>query len=95
MLEAYLLDFDGDLYGEEIEVEFIEKLRHDATFADGESLATQMHHDCAQVARPPHHARRRRPHGALSSRARSLRRHWIVRGGVARTPRGMAPGICQ
>jgi riboflavin kinase / FMN adenylyltransferase len=49
VLEAYLLDFDGDLYGEEIEVEFIEKLRHDATFADGESLAAQMHHDCAQV----------------------------------------------
>jgi len=49
VLEAYLLDFEGDLYGEEIEVEFIEKLRHDATFADGESLAAQMHHDCAQV----------------------------------------------
>ena len=48
-VEAHLLDFDGDLYGEEIEVEFIEKLRHDATFADGESLAAQMHHDCAQV----------------------------------------------
>ena len=42
VLEAFLLDFEGDLYGEEIEVEFIEKLRHDATFADGESLAAQM-----------------------------------------------------
>jgi riboflavin kinase/FMN adenylyltransferase len=49
VLEAYLLDFEGDLYGEEIEVEFIEKLRHDAAFADGEALAAQMHHDCAQV----------------------------------------------
>ena len=49
VLEAYLLDFEGDLYGEEVEVEFIEKLRHDATFADGEALAAQMHHDCAQV----------------------------------------------
>jgi riboflavin kinase/FMN adenylyltransferase len=49
VLEAFLLDFDGDLYGEEIEVEFIEKLRHDAAFADGESLAAQMRHDCAQV----------------------------------------------
>jgi riboflavin kinase/FMN adenylyltransferase len=49
VLEAFLLDFEGDLYGEEIEVEFIEKLRHDAAFADGESLAAQMRHDCAQV----------------------------------------------
>ena len=39
VLEAYLLDFAGDLYGEEVEVEFIELLRPDATFADGESLA--------------------------------------------------------
>jgi riboflavin kinase / FMN adenylyltransferase len=49
VLEAYLLDFEGDLYGEEVEVEFIEKLRHDKTFADGEALAAQMKHDCAQV----------------------------------------------
>jgi riboflavin kinase / FMN adenylyltransferase len=49
VLEAYLLDFVGDLYGEEIEVEFIEKLRGDETFANGEALAAQMHHDCARA----------------------------------------------
>ncbi|HEY9521435.1 MAG TPA: riboflavin kinase, partial [Methyloceanibacter sp.] len=49
VLEAYIFDFEGDLYNEEIEVEFIEKLRHDEAFADGEALAAQMRHDCAQV----------------------------------------------
>jgi riboflavin kinase / FMN adenylyltransferase len=49
VLEAYLLDFAGDLYGEEIEVEFIERLRADATFTNGEALAAQMQQDCAQA----------------------------------------------
>jgi len=46
VLEAYLLDFAGDLYGEEVEVELIAKLRDDASFANGEALATQMAADC-------------------------------------------------
>jgi riboflavin kinase/FMN adenylyltransferase len=45
-LEAYLLDFAGDLFGEDVELEFIAPLRADRTFADGESLAEQMHDDC-------------------------------------------------
>ena len=45
-LEAYLLDFAGDLYGEDVELEFIAPLRADHAFADGESLAKQMHDDC-------------------------------------------------
>ena len=49
VLEAYLLDFAGDLYGEEIEVEFIEGLRADATFANGKALAAQMNEDCKRV----------------------------------------------
>jgi len=46
VLEAFLLDFAGDLYGEEIEVEFIERHRADATYANGEALAAQMGEDC-------------------------------------------------
>jgi riboflavin kinase / FMN adenylyltransferase len=49
LLEAYLFDFAGDLYGEEIEVELIEKLRGDATFANSEELAAQMQRDCARI----------------------------------------------
>jgi riboflavin kinase / FMN adenylyltransferase len=45
VLEAYLLDFDGDLYGKEIDVEFIEFLRPDATFATPDALAAQMRED--------------------------------------------------
>lgn len=49
VLEAYLLDFAGNLYGEDVEVEFIAKLREDASFADGEALAAQMAADCETV----------------------------------------------
>lgn len=51
MLEAYLLDFEGDLYGKEVEIEFIRKLRDDAAFANPEALATQMAKDCAHAAK--------------------------------------------
>jgi len=46
VLEAYLLDFEGDLYGETIEIEFIAQLRGDHTFASADELAVQMRKDC-------------------------------------------------
>jgi riboflavin kinase/FMN adenylyltransferase len=46
VLEAYLLDFAGDLYGQEVEAEFIEFLRPDQTFAAPAALAAQMSEDC-------------------------------------------------
>ena len=33
LLEAHLFDFDGDLYGRELEVEFVARLRDEANFA--------------------------------------------------------------
>jgi riboflavin kinase/FMN adenylyltransferase len=45
VLEAYLLDFDGDLYGKEVDVEFIDFLRPDADFATPDALAAQMRED--------------------------------------------------
>jgi riboflavin kinase/FMN adenylyltransferase len=45
-LEAYLLDFAGDLYGKEVDAEFIAFLRPDQTFASAAELAEQMHLDC-------------------------------------------------
>jgi riboflavin kinase/FMN adenylyltransferase len=49
VLEAYLLDFAGDLYGEDIDVEFVAFLRPDETFATPEALAAQMSQDCAEA----------------------------------------------
>ncbi len=46
-LETHLFDFDGDLYGREIEVEFVARLRDEAKFESLEALAAQMHRDAA------------------------------------------------
>jgi riboflavin kinase/FMN adenylyltransferase len=49
VIEVYLFNFDGDLYGEEIDVEFVTHLRADQTFANGEELAAQMREDCRKA----------------------------------------------
>jgi riboflavin kinase / FMN adenylyltransferase len=49
ILEVFLLDFDGDLYGREIEVEFIDFVRTDAKFQSVEALKEQMAKDCARA----------------------------------------------
>ena len=46
VLEVFLLDFDGDLYGRKIEVEFIDFIRPDLRFAGAEALKAQMAQDC-------------------------------------------------
>jgi riboflavin kinase/FMN adenylyltransferase len=51
VLEAYLLDFAGDLYGKEVEAEFIAFLRPDQTFATPQALAEQMRMDTEQARR--------------------------------------------
>jgi len=49
LLEAHLFDFDGDLYGRHIEVEFVAKLRDELKFPDLTSLTEQMHRDAQQA----------------------------------------------
>ncbi len=49
MLEVFLLDFDGDLYGREIGVEFIAYVRADAKFDSIDALKAQIAKDCAQA----------------------------------------------
>jgi riboflavin kinase/FMN adenylyltransferase len=49
MLEVFLLDFDGDLYGREIAVEFIGYIRGDAKFDSMEALKAQIARDCAKA----------------------------------------------
>lgn len=46
LLEAHLLDFGGDLYGEEARVQFVARLRGEARFDSVDDLVAQMHRDC-------------------------------------------------
>jgi riboflavin kinase / FMN adenylyltransferase len=45
LIEAYLLDFQGDLYGKELRLEFLQRLRGERRFEDPQSLIEQMHRD--------------------------------------------------
>ena len=45
LLEAYLLEFSGDLYGERAKVRFVTRLRGEVRFASPEALAAQMAKD--------------------------------------------------
>lgn len=45
LLEAHLIDFDGDLYGEEVDVSFVEFLRSERKFDGIEQLVDQLKHD--------------------------------------------------
>jgi riboflavin kinase/FMN adenylyltransferase len=45
LLEAYVLDFDGDLYGQAVAVRFVARLRGEARFASAEELAAQIARD--------------------------------------------------
>ncbi len=44
-LETHLFDFDGDIYGREIEVEFVARLRDEQKFSSLEALTAQMQRD--------------------------------------------------
>ena len=45
LLEAYLLDFDGDLYGEHARVSFVDRLRDELKFDSVDDLIAQMGRD--------------------------------------------------
>ena len=47
VVEVYLLDFDGDLYGRDIEARFLKKLRDEMPFRDPARLAEQIASDVA------------------------------------------------
>jgi len=49
LLEAHLFDFDGDLYGRRIDVEFVARLRDEEKFPDLPTLVAQMHRDADQA----------------------------------------------
>ena len=63
LLEVHLLDFDGDLYGREMEVEFFERIRDELKFDSLPLLVAEMERDKA------------RARAILESRALKGRRH--------------------
>jgi riboflavin kinase/FMN adenylyltransferase len=50
LVEAHLLEFSDDLYGEEARVSFVARLRDERRFATVEELITQMHADVDAAA---------------------------------------------
>ncbi len=51
LLEAHLFDFDGDLYGHHIEVEFVSKLRDEVKYDSLAALTEQMQRDAVNARR--------------------------------------------
>jgi riboflavin kinase / FMN adenylyltransferase len=49
VLEVFLFHFDGDLYGRDIDVEFIDFIRPDLRFEGVEELRAQMEKDCERA----------------------------------------------
>ena len=47
LVEVYVMDFSGDLYGEQMTVEFVEKVRNQETFADIDALIARIGQDVA------------------------------------------------
>ncbi|HSZ70912.1 MAG TPA: bifunctional riboflavin kinase/FAD synthetase [Solirubrobacteraceae bacterium] len=45
LIEAYLLDFEGDLYGSELRLDFLARLRGERRFESAEALVEQMRRD--------------------------------------------------
>jgi riboflavin kinase/FMN adenylyltransferase len=48
-VEAHLLDFSGDLYGQELEIEVGDRLRDEKKFASAMELRAQIGRDIAMI----------------------------------------------
>ena len=51
LVEAFLLDFDGDIYGQELRLDFLERLRGEKRFDSVDALVEQMHRDVDEARR--------------------------------------------
>jgi riboflavin kinase/FMN adenylyltransferase len=51
LVEAYLIDFEGDLYGRTLRIAFVSRLRGERRFPGVEELIAQMHRDVEEARR--------------------------------------------
>jgi riboflavin kinase/FMN adenylyltransferase len=51
MIEAYILGYDGDLYGRQVRLGFVQRLRDERKFADVDALREQMEADRRRAER--------------------------------------------
>jgi len=51
LLEVHVFDFEGDLYGRYLDVDFVQRLRDEKKFESLDALVEQMHKDAAQARR--------------------------------------------
>ena len=49
LIEAYLIDYEGDLYGRQLRVAFVQRLRGEKRFPSVEELIAQMHRDVEEA----------------------------------------------
>jgi len=54
-IEAYLIDFDGDLYGRTVDVSFVRRIRPEKRFSGVEELKEQIARDVEQARRITNH----------------------------------------
>jgi riboflavin kinase/FMN adenylyltransferase len=48
-IEAHLLDFSGDIYGQEVELFFVDHLRDEMKFSNADILIAQIEKDIGQT----------------------------------------------
>ena len=48
-VEGFILDFDGDLYGEKVRMEFYKRLRGEKKFASLQALSQEIGHNAQQT----------------------------------------------
>lgn len=49
LVEVYILDFDGDIYGRQMRVHLVQRLRAELRFASVSELVARMHEDVAEA----------------------------------------------